>query len=112
MCCLCFHLVQERLKTSVQLKSFSAHTLDVIIECEVLVAVFTQQTEGVGVGKILKLDKAVHPIPVHNRNINVYFFKTQETQQNERSFQRNYKSQKTNIKNPYKMEIKMVKITG
>lgn len=63
---------------------FSAHTLDVIIEREVLVAVFTQKTEGVGVGKILKLDKAVHPIPVHNRNINIYFFRTQETQQNER----------------------------
>jgi len=52
--------------------------LDVIIEREVLVAVLTQQTEGVGVGKILKLDKAVHPIPVCNRNINIYFFRTQE----------------------------------
>lgn len=55
-------------------------TLNVIVECEVLVSVFVQKTEGVGVGKILKLDEAFHPIPVQNRETSMYciFFPKKE----------------------------------
>lgn len=42
-------------------------TLDVIVECAVLVAVFAQQTESVNVCKVLKLNQTVHPIPVERR---------------------------------------------
>ena len=42
-------------------------TLNVIIECAVLVAVFAQQTESVNICKVLKLNQAVHPIPENRR---------------------------------------------
>lgn len=75
MCSVCFNkLCTENSKPKKQCAtkvSFCAHTLDVIIEREVLVAVFAQQREGIDVSKILKLDKAVHPISVHNRKISV-----------------------------------------
>lgn len=38
-------------------------TLNVIVECAVFVAVFIEKSECVGIGKVLKLDKAIHPIP-------------------------------------------------
>lgn len=34
-------------------------TLDVIVEHAVLVAVFVEQAEGIGIGKIFKLDEAI-----------------------------------------------------
>lgn len=39
-------------------------TLDVIVEHAVLVAVFVEQTEGIGVGKVFKLDEAIDSEPV------------------------------------------------
>lgn len=39
-------------------------TLDVIIEHAVLVAVFVEQTEGIGIGKVFKLDEAIYSKPV------------------------------------------------
>ena len=38
--------------------------MDVIVEHAVLVAVFVEKAEGVGIGKVLKLDEAVYSKPV------------------------------------------------
>lgn len=38
--------------------------MDVIIEHAVLVAVFVEQTEGIGIGKVFKLDEAIYSKPV------------------------------------------------
>lgn len=38
--------------------------MDVVVEHAVLVAVFVEQAEGVGVGKVFKLDEAVYSKPV------------------------------------------------
>lgn len=38
-------------------------TLDVIVESAVTVAVLVKNAESIAVGKILKLNQAVHPIP-------------------------------------------------
>lgn len=39
-------------------------TLDIIIEHAVLIAVFVEQAEGVGIGKVFKLDEAIYSKPV------------------------------------------------
>lgn len=39
-------------------------TLDVIVEHAVLVPVFVEQAEGIGIGKIFKLDEAIYSKPV------------------------------------------------
>lgn len=39
-------------------------TLDVVIECAVLVAVLAQQPESVNICKVLKLNETVYSIPV------------------------------------------------
>lgn len=41
--------------------------MDVVIEHAVLVAVFVEQAEGVGIGKVFKLDEAVYSKPVGGR---------------------------------------------
>lgn len=38
-------------------------TLDIIVEHAVLVAVFFEQTEGIGIGKVFKLDEAIYSEP-------------------------------------------------
>lgn len=38
--------------------------MDVIVEHAVLVAVFVEQTEGIGIGKVLELDEAIYSKPV------------------------------------------------
>lgn len=38
--------------------------MDIIVEHAVLVAVFVQQTEGIGVGEVFKLDEAIDSEPV------------------------------------------------
>ena len=38
--------------------------MDVVVEHAVLVAVFVEKAEGVGIGKVLKLDEAIHSKPV------------------------------------------------
>ena len=38
-------------------------TLDVIVEGAVPIPVFVKHAEGVAVGKVLKLNKTVHPVP-------------------------------------------------
>lgn len=38
--------------------------MDIIIEHAVLVAVFVEQTEGIGIGKVFKLDEAIYSEPV------------------------------------------------
>lgn len=38
--------------------------MDVIVEHAVLVAVFVEQAEGIGIGKIFKLDEAIYSKPV------------------------------------------------
>lgn len=45
-------------------------TLDVIIEGAVTVAVLIENAERVAVGKILKLNQTVHPIPVTQTSVN------------------------------------------
>ncbi len=42
-------------------------TLDVIVECAVLVAVLAQQAESIHICKVSKLNKTVHSIPVNRR---------------------------------------------
>lgn len=42
-------------------------TLDVIIEHTVLVAVFVEQAEGIGIGKVFKLDEAIYSKPVRRK---------------------------------------------
>lgn len=42
-------------------------TLDVIIEHAVLIAVFVEQAEGVGIGKVFKLDEAIYSKPVERQ---------------------------------------------
>lgn len=43
-------------------------TLDVVVECAVLVAVLAQQTESIDICKVLKLDQTVHPEPVNSQH--------------------------------------------
>lgn len=38
--------------------------MDIIVEHAVLVAVFVQQTEGIGIGEVFKLDEAIDSEPV------------------------------------------------
>ena len=38
--------------------------MDVVVEHAVLVAVFVEKAEGVGIGKVLKLDEAIYSKPV------------------------------------------------
>lgn len=38
--------------------------MDVIIEHAILVAVFVEQAEGIGIGKVFKLDEAIYSKPV------------------------------------------------
>lgn len=40
-------------------------TLNVVVECAVLVTVLAQQTESVDICKVLKLNQAVHSIPTN-----------------------------------------------
>lgn len=41
--------------------------MDVIVECAVLVAILAQQTESIYIGKVLKLNQTVGPVPVTNK---------------------------------------------
>lgn len=38
--------------------------MDVIVEHAVLVAVFVEKAEGIGIGKVFKLDEAIYSKPV------------------------------------------------
>lgn len=52
-------------------------TLDIIVESAVHVAVLAQQTEGVNVCKILKLNQTVHPIPENPKWLCVCYHKVE-----------------------------------
>lgn len=41
--------------------------MDVIVEHTVLMAVLVEQAEGVGIGKIFKLDEAIYSKPVERK---------------------------------------------
>lgn len=45
------------------LNTLTSGTLDVIVEGAVPIPVFVKDAEGVAVGKILKLNQTVHPVP-------------------------------------------------
>lgn len=49
--------------SAMNMKKISIITLDVIIECTVLISILVQQTESISIGKVLKLYKAVHAVP-------------------------------------------------
>lgn len=53
-----------RPQSSVALSGGASLTLDVIIEHAVFVAVFVEQAEGIGIGKVFKLDEAIYSKPV------------------------------------------------
>jgi len=46
-------------------------TLDVIIECQVLVLVLLQQTESIAIGKVLKLHQGALTKPTGSKHIHV-----------------------------------------
>lgn len=48
----------------------SEPTLDVVIEGAITVAVFVENAESITIGKILKLNQTVHPIPAKQTSVN------------------------------------------
>lgn len=54
---------------------FTKHvlTLDVVVECAVLVAVLAQQTESIHICKVLKLNQTVQPVPVGKKEMHLFW---------------------------------------
>ena len=57
-----------------RLKYEASHTLNVIIECKVFIAVLGKQAEGIGIGKVLKLDKCSLSVPKTNITVSISYW--------------------------------------